>query len=45
MAVTGPVVICHKCGAKLTLRGDGKLPVHYARWTNVTCIGSLEKPR
>lgn len=45
MGVVGPKVVCHKCGAKLTITGSGKIPVHNAKNTNVTCIGSLEKPK
>lgn len=45
MTVIGPKVICHKCGLRISIQGDGKIPIHYAKGTNNTCLGSLEKPR
>lgn len=45
MTVVGPEVTCHKCGAKLNIQGNGKIPVHNAKGTNITCLGSLEQPR
>lgn len=45
MAVIGPSVKCHKCGAKVAIEGDGKMPVHDAKGTRITCVGSREKPK
>jgi hypothetical protein len=45
MSVLGPMVTCHKCGARVSIEGDGKLPVHNVKGTQITCIGSREKAR
>lgn len=45
MSVIGPRVTCHRCGARLPIDGDGRLPIHNGKNTNVTCIGSREKAK
>lgn len=45
MAVLGPSVKCHRCGATLRIEGDGKLPTHDIKGSNIPCLGSRERPK
>lgn len=45
MGVQGPKVVCHKCGARVRIEGDGKMKQHNRPGTLIPCLGSREKPK